>query len=884
MTTGGGEEGPTTAALLLRAFRARELLSQEELAARSGVSVRTIRDLETGHILAPRHGTVRLLADALHLDGQERAALAAATSGRWPAEPSPPSVVAAQLPPAPIGFTGRAETLAVLDAMLPDRDEARATMAIAGSAGVGKTALALHWAHRVAGRFGDGQLYVDLRGYAPGPPLSPAQALAQLLRGLGVEGDRIPVEPDEAAALYRSLLADRRVLAVLDNAAGPEQVRPLLPGGRRCVVLVTSRDRLTGLVASHGTRCLTLDVLAPGEAVDLLGRILGAERVAAEPEAAAELAALCGQLPLALRIAAANLAGDPHQRVEGYVARLRQGDRLASLAVEGDPQVAVRAAFDLSCDRLAPDARRLFRLLGLVPGPETGVAAAAALAGIPHDRAERLLAGLAAAHLVQPRGPGRYGLHDLLRLYARQQSERDDGEEERRAAMGRLLRWQLAGVEAAGRFLYPQVLRLPAAGQEPVELGDHAAALAWLEAERPNLVAAVASAAEQGFAAMAWLLADALRGWFWQCRSLVDWLAVAEAGLAAATAAGDRRAEAACRLSLGDAQQSLGQFPEAIEQYTAALDAARNAGWTAGQAAILGSLGNAYADTEEPCQAIVHIRQALALYQRLGSASGEANALNYLGNTLMSMGELREASASYGRALALYRQIGSRPGEANALTNLGISDHALDRLDQAAEHLAAALALHRELGDRYGEACDLEALATVRRDTCRLDQALTLAEGAIAMARLVGDLPTEAEARHTTGTILLAMGCHERAAEQHRRALSTARDSGLHFQETEALLGLAAVDHRTGRHRGAVEHARQALTLARRSSYRMLEGQALSALAAARLALGDHRQAAEDACQALSIQREIGHRAGAAATLAVLAEARGQGGGADVPG
>jgi tetratricopeptide (TPR) repeat protein/transcriptional regulator with XRE-family HTH domain len=896
MTTGGGDHapahGPATPALLLRAFRARAMLSQEELAGRSGVSVRTIRDLETGHILLPRHGTVRLLADALGLDDRERAALAAATRGRQPAEPAPRYLTAAQLPAEPIGFTGRGESMAVLDTLLGGRAvPAPVTVvisAIAGSAGVGKTALALHWGHRVAGRFGDGQLYVDLRGYAPGPPLSPIQALTQLLRALGVDGDKIPVEPDEAAALYRSLLADRRALVVLDNARDADQVRPLLPGGRRCVVLVTSRDRLTGLVASHGARRLTLDVLAPGEAVDLLARILGGERVASEPEAAVVLARLCGHLPLALRIAAANLAGDPHQSVEGYVTRLRQGDRLDSLAVDGDPQVAVRAAFDLSYGRLAPDARRLFRLLGLVPGPEIGVAAAAALAGVPHDRAERLLTGLAAAHLIQPRGPGRYGFHDLLRLYARERAARADGEPERRAAVRRLLAWLLAGVEAAGRFLYPQILRLPGDAGEPghqeaVEIGDHAAALAWLDAERANLIAAVASASEHGSPAMAWLLADALRGYFWQCRCLVDWLAVAEAGLSAATAGGDPRAQAACRLSLGDAHQSMGRFPEAVEHYAAALDAARRTGWAAGQAAILGSLGNAYGDTAELRQAVVHTSQALALYRQIGSASGEANALNYLGNTYLSMGALREASASHSRALALYHQIGSRPGEANALTNLGISDHALGRMDQAAEHLAAALALHRELGDRYGEACDLDALAAVHRDARRHGQALAMAEDALAMARGVGDVPTEAKAHNTVGSILLGAARHEPAAEHHRRALALSRGSGLHFHETDAMLGLAAVDHRTGRHRGAVQHARRALTLARRVAYRMLEGQALSILAAARLALGDHHEAAEHACQALSIQREIGHRVGEASTLAVLGQARRHAGASDIP-
>jgi hypothetical protein len=327
-------------------------------------------------------------------------------------------------------FTARDEQLRWLDALLDEQGEDQASAVVigvvAGTAGVGKTALAVHWAHRVRERFGDGQLYVNLHGYAAAQPQRPIQALAHLLRGLGVEADRVPVEVEEAAGLYRSLLAGRRMLVVLDNARSAAQVRPLLPGTPGCVALITSRDRLDGLVATHSAHRLTLDVLAPTEAINLLARILGQTRATPEPEAAAELAGVCAFLPLALRIAAANLICQPGQSIASYVGRLRQGDRLAGLAIEGDPQAAVRVAFDLSYQRLAPDAQRVFRLLGIVPGPELSAPAAASLTGMAVAEAERLLDQLTAAHLIKLRAPGRFAFHDLLRLYAWERAEQED--------------------------------------------------------------------------------------------------------------------------------------------------------------------------------------------------------------------------------------------------------------------------------------------------------------------------------------------------------------------------------------------------------------------------------------------------------------------------
>jgi DNA-binding SARP family transcriptional activator len=328
------------------------------------------------------------------------------------------SPVPAQLPSAAAGFAGRDSDLAELDALLAGRSPGGPVVVITGTAGVGKTALAVHWAQRHRDEFPDGQLYVNLAGYAPAPPLPPERALAGFLRALGVPAERIPPEGDEAAALYRSLLADRRVLLVLDNARSPDQVRPLLPGGAGCLTVITSRDRLAGLAVREGARLLPLDVLCPGEALEVLAGVLGADRVGADPDAAAEVAALCAGLPLALRIAAAHLTRHARQPMGGFAAQLRAGNRLSMLSVAGDEQSAVRASFDLSYAALRPAARRMFLLAGLNPGGDLSARAAAALGAVPAGAARDALADLTEAHLMDEDVPGRFGMHDLLRLYA----------------------------------------------------------------------------------------------------------------------------------------------------------------------------------------------------------------------------------------------------------------------------------------------------------------------------------------------------------------------------------------------------------------------------------------------------------------------------------
>jgi DNA-binding SARP family transcriptional activator/tetratricopeptide (TPR) repeat protein len=818
----------------------------------------------------------RRLADELGIDpGPELQKIYADLLGG----PPPPHrsarvvVVPRQLPADIPGFTGRAGILKALDALVDNRDlpETNAVViaAIAGMAGIGKTALAVHWAHRVAGDFEDGQLYVNLQGYAQGgSPLEPARALAGLLGALGLAPGEVPTEVEVAAALYRSLLAGRRTLVLLDNASSAEQVRPLLPGSPTCAVLITSRDRLGGLVATHGARRLTLDVLAPDEGLALLEQLLGAGRIAAERPSAADLVETCARLPLALRIAAANLANQPAQSIAGYLADLTADDRLSRLAVAGEPHLAVQVAFDASYQRLPPATRRVFRLLGCVPGPEISVPAAAALAELPPETAAGLLDELSGAHLVESRGVGRFGLHDLLRRYARERVEREAA-----AALARLFAWYLRGTDAAGGRLYPDMSRLPVPASTagpPVTFDSDAEAMAWLDAERANLVAAVRHAAEHGSQPVAWLLADALRGYFWLRRHCTDWLVTARAGLAAATDAGDDRARAATRLSLGTAHHAMGRHPEAIEHYTAAHDLAERAGWSDGRATSLGNLGGLHSERGDFRQAADHHARSLAVARQAGRFAGEATGLLNLGVLLNALGRQRESLDHFDQALALYRRIGSRDGEALIFCNLGFAYRELGRLDTAHRHLTRSLAVMRELGDRYGETHSARGLAIVHRDAGRHAEALEFAEAAAALASETGDRNGELKARVTLASVHLAADRAGPAAEGYRRALDVAREIGASITVVTAELGLAAVGRHSGRFADAADHAREALTLAARAGLRLLEGRAHTSLAAALRALDRPDRALDHAQRALRVHRETEYRLGEAHTLQLL--------------
>ncbi|MFD9700044.1 BTAD domain-containing putative transcriptional regulator [Lentzea sp. NPDC059081] len=722
-----------------------------------------------------------------------------------PEPPAPAALVPAQLPaPVPV-FTGRAGDLAQLDALLGGEPVA----VVAGAAGVGKTALVVQWAHGVRAKFPDGQLYVNLRGHASTPPMTPVAALAGFLTALGVA--RVPLDLDSAAGLYRTLLADRRVLVVLDDARSADQVRPLLPGVPGSAVVVTSRYALGGLVARDGAAHVALEVLAPAEAVALLERTLGPSR--ADAAAVAELARLCGFLPLALRIAAANVRLSPGRTVGAHVAELAADGRLDRLAVAGDDETAVRVAFDLSYAALPAEAARLFRSLGHVPGPDFGVEAATALLGTD---AAPALALLADASLLSRPAPGRYAFHDLLRLYA---AERADGDP------GPLFDFYLRGVDACARTLYPEKVRLPL--PEAPALATAAEALAWLDTERANLVAA----AQHGPPPVAWLLADSLRGYFWLRMCTVEWQAIAAAALAAA--GDDPTAVAAAELCAADLHRLLGHYDVAIGHYTTSADAAETAGWLEGATAALSNLGTAYFWQGRLPEAAERYRQGLETALRTGRLAGAASTLGNLGLVHQLQGDLDRAAEHHLRALELHRELGVRPNEAVNLANLGETCHLLGRFDEAHDHLTRALALHREMGDRGAEAESLRVLAVVRLDQGDHALALDHALRAVALAADTGHSPVEANALNTLGAVRLRLGDPATARADHDRALRLARDAGTRYAETVALTGLAECDLRTGladRARTLAEHARAE---AERAGLRLVAERALGVVVAA---------------------------------------------------
>jgi DNA-binding SARP family transcriptional activator/tetratricopeptide (TPR) repeat protein len=785
-----------------------------------------------------------------------------------------------QLPADVAGFTGRTQSLDELDAMLAEQSgEATRTVVVAvlaGTAGVGKTALAVHWAHRVSDEFPDGQLYVNLRGYATCEPLPPCEALTGFLHALGVPAEQVPATEVEAAGLYRSMLAGKRMLVVLDNARNPDQVRPLLPGSPGCLVLITSREQLAGLVARDGARRLTVDVMAPDEASELLARLLGPNRVTAEPAAAAELAELCARLPLALRVAAANLAGHPHDTISDHAAHLRTGDRLTVLEVDDDDQTAVRPALDLSYDALPAEAQRVFRLLGLVPGADVTLAAAAALAGTTKADVSRLLDRLARAHLIDHHAPGRYTFHDLLRLYAIRRAQHQESESDRAAAIGRLFGYYLGRVDAAAVLLYPLTFRLPRPHPPAEPFADDCEAWAWVDAELPNLVAAIVHAAQHGPRKVAWEMADALRGSFWLRLRLAEWLTAARAGLAAAEVEGDPDAQAATRLCLADAYLRHGEYDQAVGHYTRAIELFRQSGSREGQATALGNFANAYRELGRSQEAIDHLTQALVLDRQTGRLFGQASDLANLGNLYWELGKLQLALDHHHEALLLDQQTGSRYGEGVDLANLGQTYYALGRTDEALTTLNAALDLNREVGDRGTEAETMRILAAVHADAGREAQAVELALASLVVAKDTGDSRSEAEALNTLGTIRLRFGNYRDALAHHREALAIVAGGGDRYPRTQALLGLAGALRRAGQLDDAAEHARRALALAREAEYRMLEGCTLTRLAAIRLDSGDLNQAIQYGEDALAIHRATGHRLCEARTHLLLGHAFGR--------
>jgi DNA-binding SARP family transcriptional activator/tetratricopeptide (TPR) repeat protein len=743
----------------------------------------------------------------------------AAAAGEGPASRPASLPVPAQLPPDVRGFTGRHGELEELDRLLfeaGDQSTAVVISAVAGTAGVGKTALAVRWAHRVRDAFPDGQLYVDLRGYGPDPPVPAEKALARFLTNLGVAGQDIPLDVDDRAARYRTEINGRRMLVLLDNAASVEQIRPLLPGTRSCSVVVTSRDSLPGLVALHGGHRLDLGLLPQEDAVILLHNLIG-DRVTSEPEAAAALATQCARLPLALRVAAELATARPATPLADLVRELDdQAQRLQRLDAGGDPRAAVRAVFSWSYDHLPAAAARTFRLVGLHPGADLDAYATAALTGSTVDEAKRSLDILERAHLIHLTGPGRYGTHDLLRAYALDLARSRDSETDRQAALTRLFDYYLAAAGTARDARSPAERRggprrSPDSSIPP--MADAAAALAWLDAERPNLVAVCAYTAADGWPGHTIWLSTILFRYLDAGAHFPDALSIHADARNAASQTGDGAAEAYACANLGVVHMRQGLYEQAAERYQEALGKFSQTGDRVGEARTLTHLGLVNWRQGRYDEAAVRHRQALTRYRETGNRGGEASALSNLGLVLWRQGRYEEAAEVHRQALGLYREAGHRYGEANALANLGAVYLGQDRYEQAADELRSALAIFRETGNRIGEGYALANLGVINLRQGRYEQAAHELGRAVTVFRETGNRDGEAEALNGVGETLQATGQPEEARAQYAAALTLAVATGDRYQQARAHAGLAHARHAAGEDGLAREHWQHALTL-----------------------------------------------------------------------
>jgi transcriptional regulator with XRE-family HTH domain/tetratricopeptide (TPR) repeat protein len=754
----------------LRRLRTRAGLSQEELARRSGLADRTIARLEQGHSQRPHPESARRLAEALQLPDAERADFMACAGQRQTApggsaplgyDPSdglaeqltsasaPQATTSAagdqssgagsgtpaprQLPPGVRHFTGRTAELDILTTLLdapaaPDSDGTVVISAIGGTAGVGKTALALHFAHQVADRFGDGQLYVNLRGFAPsGIPASPAEAVRGFLDALGVPSERIPPGADAQAGLYRSLLAERKMLIVLDNARDEQQVRPLLPASPGSLVIVTSRNQLAGLSAADGARLLKLDILAHDEAVQLLSVRIGADRADAEPGAIDEIAALCACLPLALAVAAARAAARPRFPLTELAAELRgAADRLDALDA-GDPAASVAAVFSWSYRQLSPGPARMFRLLGLHPGPDISVPAAASLAAVDEPQARRLLRELARDCLITEHAPGRYAFHDLLRAYAAGQARDCDSQPDRDAATGRMLDHYLHTAAFAALLLrpgrQPVTPARPSPGTRPERPGDHRQALAWFDAEHQVLLAAVAFAAGTGADSHAWQLPCAMSVYLYRQGYPHERVTVLGTALAAAVRLDDALGQAVSLRGLGSTCASTGDYDQARAYLERCLSLYQRLGDRMGEAWVQQNLSALAEYQGRYADGLSHSERALWLFRAIGHEAGEAELLNSVAWFHALLGDYQRARDFCEQSLALTARLGGCDVECHAWDTLGYIRLHLGDFTRAAVHFEFALGLCRDYGNRYDEATILTHVGDARHAAGELPQA-----------------------------------------------------------------------------------------------------------------------------------------------------------------
>jgi transcriptional regulator with XRE-family HTH domain/tetratricopeptide (TPR) repeat protein len=810
----------------VREHRLRRGLSQDELATVTGIAIRSIRNIEAGRVGRPRGSTVRLLADAFGLAAAERAAFIAG-----PAAAAPPQVPA-QLPRDVSVFAGRADALTALDELL-DRN---AIPLISGSGGVGKTTLAVHWAHRVADRFPDGQLYVNLHGFGPGHAARlPADVLADFLVALGVAREAVPAAAACRAALYRSRLAGRRVLVVLDNARDADQVRPLLPGGDDCLAVVTSRDRLAGLVATEGAGPVPLGVLSAADATDLLTRRLGARRLAEEPAAVGDIVSRCDRLPLALAVVAGRAAVAPEVSLTAVAGELSHPAAALDALSGGDASTDVRSVLSWSYRSLAGAARTVFQMIGLHPGREVDVCAVANMAGLAPAEARRALAGLIRLHLVTQRAD-RYGMHDLLRAYAAETAHADLTPDEVHAAMDRLLSfYQHTLIVRFGEYFFGRAEPAMAPERAPaVELPAQVTAEGWAEAERASLVATVSYAAANGHFGYATAIGNAFSPYLITRGHSADCLTVTAVAVDAARATGDVLAEALATGDLAGTLMRFGRYAETIERGEESLRLMRSIGATRHEARMLGNLAEVHLTIGQVDAARRSATAALDLAQRLGDTFMEALARMRLAVLGRDRGDLDGALKQATIAVELFAPHKVEQVRADLFMVLGSVHLRRGELAEARRHLSGAQTLLRSVGQASSTlAWTLNHLARLSvREGGRLAAARCLAESlalargiddpelqadalteralltgepadaraALALATAVGHPRQEMLARCALGELLGGRGDDEAAKEQFGAALELAVALGDPYERDRARAGLP----RRARARGGV--------------------------------------------------------------------------------
>lgn len=768
----------------------------------------------------------------------------------------------AQLPADPISFTGRETEIEQLLRIVPDPDQVAGTViisAIDGMAGIGKTALAVHAGHRVADRYPDGQLFIDLHGFTQGvSPVEPGDALDRMLRELDVPGERIPANLDDRAGLWRSTLSGRRMLIVLDNAATEAQVAPLLPGAPGCLVIVTSRRSLIGLASTQG---LSLATLPLADAITLFTRTAGEQHLAGQPpERVVETVELCGRLPLAILIAAARLRPHPTWTLANLVERLRvQQQRLAELEAG---QRSVTGALEVSYQQLSTDQQRVYRLLGLHPGPDIDTYAAAALADAFPQHAGRLLDDLLEVHLLQEHVPRRYVFHDLVRAHATQASIRDETEPQRRIALSRLLDYYRLAASVAMEVAHPYERErrphVPPADTAVPDLREPKRASAWLDTELPNLLAAAQYAAGHGQPTYLWHLSAILH------RHLRDRARYREAealhtqALTTARAAGHRAGELDALLRLGHIHRKQGRYEQATDRLGQALEMARTIGARAVELDALTGIGQVHERQGRHAQAAEVLERALEIARSLGHRSGELDALDGLAWVHLLQDQYEQAKGAYQQVRDIGREIGNRTGELDALLGLGWVHIAQGRYEQATDHYAQVLQIARTIGNRTAELDALLGVARFHRLHRRYQQATDHYTPALNIARTTGNRIGELDAIIGLGHVHRLQGRHQEASTTYTQALDIAREIGNRNGQFEALHGLGRLHHTTGHPDLAHTLHLQALELATDLRQPVDQARAHDGLAHAHHALNQHEQARQQWQRALNIITAIG--------------------------